>query len=87
MKWKFGKSFQLFYFQVRESPSTYRLPPLHPTTFLGDTMNSKQRRSSELGGNEWAFENNGAPMGLQLGEIDKINDAPVCHLLMFVYGK
>ena len=28
-----------FYFQVRESlyPSTCRLPPLHPTTLLGDT--------------------------------------------------
>ena len=29
--------------------------PLHPTTFLGDTMNSKPRRLSELGGNEWAW--------------------------------
>ena len=52
MKWEFGKSSKPFYFQVRESPSTFRLPPLHSTTFLGDTMNSKQRRSSELGGNE-----------------------------------
>ena len=25
---------------------------MHPTTFLGDTMNSKHGRSSELGGNE-----------------------------------
>ena len=34
---------QLFYFQVRESPappSTFRLQPLHPTTFLGDTINN-----------------------------------------------
>ena len=33
MKWKFGKSYKLFYFQVREHPSTFRLPPLHPTRF------------------------------------------------------
>ena len=46
---------QLFHFQVREHPSTYRLPPLHATTFLGDTMNSMERRSSEHGGNEWAW--------------------------------
>ena len=38
-----------------ESHSTFRLPPLHPTTFWGDTMNSMERRSSELGGNEWAI--------------------------------
>ena len=36
-------------------PSAFRFPPLHPTTFLGDTMSSKQRRPSELGGNEWAW--------------------------------
>ena len=45
-------------------PSTYRLPPLDPTTFLGDTMNSVERRSSELGGNEWAW---GIPNILSLG--------------------
>ena len=27
-----------------ESHSTFWFPPLHPTTFLGDTKNSKQRR-------------------------------------------
>ena len=42
-----------FYFQVRESPSTFWFPPLHPTTFSGDTMNSVERRSSELGRNEF----------------------------------
>ena len=29
----------------RESHSAFRFPPLHPTIFSGDTMNSKQRRS------------------------------------------
>ena len=47
---------QLLFFQVREPSSTFWFPLLHPTTFLGDTMNSKQRRSSELGGNEWRLE-------------------------------
>ena len=56
MKWEFGKYYKLFYFQGRESPSTYLFSPLHPTMFLGDTMNSKQHRSSELGGNEWALQ-------------------------------
>ena len=37
-----------------QHPSTFRLPPLHPTTFLGDTRSSVERSSSELGGNEWA---------------------------------
>ena len=43
MKWKLSKSYKLLYFQgressninqpkVRETPSTYRLPPLHPST-------------------------------------------------------
>ena len=41
-----------------EHPSTYRLPPLHPTTFLGDTMNLVEQyrvsfgETSELGGCE-----------------------------------
>ena len=35
--WKFGNP---------QHPSTYRLPPLHPTTFLGDTINSMESRSS-----------------------------------------
>ena len=66
MKCKSGKSYKLFYFQGRESsnmnepkvmdsPSKFRLPSLHPTPFLGDTMNSMARRSSEHWGNEWAW--------------------------------
>ena len=62
-KWKFGKSYKLSYFHVRESPSTFRLPPLHPTTFLADTMNSVERRSSELGGNEWFIFPRGTSFG------------------------
>ena len=36
-----------FLFSSKGAPSTFWCPPLHPTIFLGDTMNSKQRRSSE----------------------------------------
>ena len=39
-------------------PSTCRLPSLHPTTFLEDTMSSAERQSSELRGNEWAWRKN-----------------------------
>ena len=30
-------------------------PCIRPPSWVGDTMNSKQRRSSELGGHEWAL--------------------------------
>ena len=35
---------------ILESPSKYRLPPLHPTTLLGDI-----EWACELGGHEWAW--------------------------------
>ena len=48
--------FESFRFPKKHKiPSKYRFPPLHSSTFLGDTLNIKQRRSSELGGNEWAW--------------------------------
>ena len=70
MKWELGKMYKISFEIIKHvrklrnqqktillfsSKGIFWFPPLHPTTFLGDALNSKQRRSSELGGNEWAW--------------------------------
>ena len=35
MKWKFGKSFKLFYFQMRESPAPFDIPTPTPAPDRG----------------------------------------------------
>ena len=43
MKWKFGKSYELFYFQVRESPAPLDIPTPTPLG-LDDTMDQNPRK-------------------------------------------